>query len=136
MFDLTLHTGDWSWLGPSKADHSEAAAARFGSRRLLAAAFLFASVTFAVIVVALEIRSSWLEARVLPSIAQHATFCVKPSTYLGRPGRGPYDQRLGSRAFSPAWPTVYRSDSTRSATASGDTAGDGVIQSNVRRKTT
>ena len=46
---------------------------------------------------AVELRSSWLESHVLSAIARRATFVVKPgpSRAQARPGRGPYDKRLG-----------------------------------------
>jgi membrane peptidoglycan carboxypeptidase len=59
------------------------------------AAFLAAALTFGLIV--LDIKSSWLEAQLLPEVARHATFFVGrgPSAALESPAHGPYDQRLG-----------------------------------------
>ncbi len=45
----------------------------------------------------LEVRSSWAESRILSIVARQETFSIRPgpSHALDRPGRGPYDERLG-----------------------------------------
>ena len=45
----------------------------------------------------LDIRSSWLEAHVLPAVARRASFSVNEgqSHAFEHPAQGPYDQRLG-----------------------------------------
>lgn len=46
---------------------------------------------------ALDIRSSWVEAQLLPKVARRTTFFVGqgPSPAFESPANGPYDQRLG-----------------------------------------
>lgn len=47
--------------------------------------------------IVLDVKSSWMEAQLLPKVARHATFSVGrgPSPALEHPAQGPYDQRLG-----------------------------------------
>ena len=93
---VNLRVGDWSfpdsWALP---EVNAVPGSRWVHLRRVAGALLAA--TFVISVSILELRSSWLEAHVFSAIAQRATFSVRPapSRALARPGRGPYDQRLG-----------------------------------------
>lgn len=68
-----------------------------GKRGFSAAGGLLAAVLALGFLALLDIRSSWLEAQLLPEVARHATFSVGrgPSAALEHPAMGPYDQRLG-----------------------------------------
>jgi membrane peptidoglycan carboxypeptidase len=67
-----------------------------GKRKLSAAGWVL-GVALSIGFFALDIKSSWLEAQLLPDVARRATFSVRsgPSHALEHPAQGPYDQRLG-----------------------------------------
>ena len=72
---------------------------RLWRRRVLLVGLPAAAIVF----LALEMRSSWVQSRVLATVAAKSTYAVSPgpSPTIHYPDPGPYDQRLGySRASS------------------------------------
>lgn len=92
---MDLRVGDWSLSDWRGLDIKAGSASRSLRLNRVAGAVLAAFLIVSAGII--ELRSSWLESHVLTAIAQRATFSLKagPSPAVVRPGRGPYDQRLG-----------------------------------------
>ncbi len=86
-----------------------------GKRGFSAAGWVLATALL-ISFLALDMRSSWLEAQLLPRLARRATFSIGPgsSHALEQTAQGPYDQRLGfsdlSRFVSRLQASGYRID--------------------------
>ena len=96
-----MSAGDWSLPHLWKTVAAKRTASRrqhwhFGPWMILAAAAV------AVVLAMVEIRTSWFEAHIFAAVARRETYTLQPgpSPATLRPGRGPYDQRLGY-AFMP-----------------------------------
>lgn len=82
-----------SWTLVLRRNVSRAREVRF---RLWTVVFLVLAVVAATLL-AIEITTSWFEARLFSAIDRHATFALHsgPSPALEQPAAGPYDRRLG-----------------------------------------